>query len=1225
MADLVIAPGDHLHYSDSFILNELVIADCYHEHVPDTLGFYFFTDFSEYTTGLALTDWTERWDTSNVSNTVQAATWEHSLGKKVLYDNNSAARKFLSWDDFDGYDNENVDILILFNITSTMASNPVRVGARCSGASSSENGYFVQATGTNISLFRYVAGATTNIKQQEIKLYADSYYWIRFRVNDSSLKVKVWGYQTPQPYAWNIDETDTNITGNGWCGFGAYDIIDADIYYYAATLGGTASPEIPEAFTGIENFGALVPFYPANNSNVNYARAHGGTFVSNEPMYVTGMSVWCNSTHTSQIRLAVYTGGDLSTGPEGAELLVDLGQTSGSDTDQWVEVTCTPVLIPQGKPLWLVFKGNDSGFNFVSNDHPGSSGSFQNAKGRYAPTGVISTDETTSFPDPWPTDAGTFADLWYCMRISIQVSTKVLVIAGDYLEHYADNVALNTLEVADCYHLHVVDPDPLVLTTGAFELVIAGDYLDLVTDPVSLTQIHELAVALDNFHLHVVDPDPITILVILPTQEAYHDHVVDPDPLPLTQVHILAGLDAYHDVIDDPFYFILPLLVALDNFHLNIVDPDPLPLGVHLAVSNCFHSHMADDATLTEFFTLWGLDAFHDIYNDDPILEFDAVNVSWGDQRNGGGGLLFQSHTNYCGNTVLWPGCKVQINRFYINIGSTHDIQRRLAVYQGGDDPDNKEGASESDLIADFGLTSGSDTDQWIYVDAPSDTYLNNSHELVWLVTKADDESSNIIVKCGDEDEGVGYDFAIIGGGSYGTALKVTDDTGTPALDAEETVAFPSTFPELPDLNDDPGVHSAGAYSICMYLTFTVTSNVNLIVKPGVSEIVDDPLGYFVETEYMGVQDAFHLHEADPLALTQVHELAVNEAHHLFVDDPFYFVFDLLVALDNDHLHFADQADVVPIVPILAADCYHENIPDPIDLIQLHILTVAECYHAHDGPNIALTQEHNLAITDNHLLHFAQSSNLVEGLLLQIPESYHDVVSDPCEPVQVVNLLVAQGWFDHYADTFGLIPLLDIAETYHEHYSDALILSLHLVVAESNHEIATDPLTLTQDHSLVVLGAFHEHFADLADLTEVGTLVVNPCFHLHDGESIPFGVHLTIQEAYHEHFIDHISLVMALILADAYHLLDSDLLVIEQLHYLEIAGTGTNTSDNYHIVTSDNIAWGYLLPDLGHLSLVNATTDRTLNPCTPVLSLKWIEDQRDIEDVTTYRTMRKAA
>ena len=100
---------------------------------------------------------------------------------------------------------------------------------------------------------------------------------------------------------------------------------------------------------------------------------------------------------------------------------------------------------------------------------------------------------------------------------------------------------------------------------------------------------------------------------------------------------------------------------------------------------------------------------------------------------------------------------------------------------------------------------------------------------------------------------------------------------------------------------------------------------------------------------------------------------------------------------------------------------------------------------------------------------------------------------------------------------------------------------------------------------------------------------------------------------------------MSLAMADGYHVLDDDFIEFEQIHYLEIAGTGHNTFTNYHVVTSDEIDWGYLVADLGHLYLVNKTPDRAFEIRTPFTSLKQIQDQRDIENITVYRTLRKAA
>jgi hypothetical protein len=124
---------------------------------------------------------------------------------------------------------------------------------------------------------------------------------------------------------------------------------------------------------------------------------------------------------------------------------------------------------------------------------------------------------------------------------------------------------------------------------------------------------------------------------------------------------------------------------------------------------------------------------------------------------------------------------------------------------------------------------------------------------------------------------------------------------------------------------------------------------------------------------------------------------------------------------------------------------------------------------------------------------------------------------------------------------------------------------------------------------------------------------------------IPLTVHLTIQEAYHEHYGDLLPLTLPLFVAETFHALEDDFLSFEQRHFLEIAGTSHNTDYNYHVMTSDEIRWGYLVADLGTLSIVDVTPDRTFQVNTALRSFKSIPETRDIKNITVYRSMRNAA
>ncbi len=199
-------------------------------------------------------------------------------------------------------------------------------------------------------------------------------------------------------------------------------------------------------------------------TNVSFARAMGGTSPNEDSMILKSVSIYVGNTHNSQIRLGVYSGGNLSTGPDGATRLCDGNITSGNGTNQWLTLTCADTAIPKNTPLWIAFKGNDSNFAVRYSTNSGDGGDFQTARGRFNST-AVSTSESTSYPVTWPADGGTFADFWYSAYLTyesgageatctnwtagtIPATTGNGSLCGDYVE------------TADTYTLYARGTDP---------------------------------------------------------------------------------------------------------------------------------------------------------------------------------------------------------------------------------------------------------------------------------------------------------------------------------------------------------------------------------------------------------------------------------------------------------------------------------------------------------------------------------------------------------------------------------------------------------------------------------------------------------------------------------------------------------------------------------------------------------------------------------------------
>lgn len=366
------------------------------------------SDFSEYVTGNQPNDWTARWVVANVTYTVEAAAEACAMGKKLYIDNNAAARHLISCDDMDGA----VDVDIIALVKTSVLASGIRICARASGAAGSEYSYVVAITATDVNLFKYVNGVSTGIGTVNVTLSTSGYYWIRFKLSGTSLKVKLWEYDQVEPYHWILDDTDSDISSGGWIGISSYAISDSYCYYFAATDVGNVT--FPVAYKQDKTFGCINNAFYSLAAGFNGTRIIGGYF-QHSGRQLTGVKIWVAGTHTSQFRLAVYRGGALND-PSGATLLHDFGLTTGAAINQWLTYTCSPINIAANDVLWFALKGNDGNFHIRYTVNPATCGNYQIVRGRYAST-AVSSDETVAYPNPWPADSGSFADYWFKLRI----------------------------------------------------------------------------------------------------------------------------------------------------------------------------------------------------------------------------------------------------------------------------------------------------------------------------------------------------------------------------------------------------------------------------------------------------------------------------------------------------------------------------------------------------------------------------------------------------------------------------------------------------------------------------------------------------------------------------------------------------------------------------------------------------------------------------------------
>lgn len=176
----------------------------------------YFNDFNSYTTGLAPSDWTERTNTGVISSTVVVGGSDKILSVVKT----SSSRTMMSWNAIDGDGStDNIEILTKYNFAVVTSTVVAGVALRASGASGSESQYHVTNFGAQLRLAKIVSGMVITISQTaSLSLTANTWYWLRFRANSTSLKARIWADGGEEPGTWAIDTTDSAVSGTGWGG-----------------------------------------------------------------------------------------------------------------------------------------------------------------------------------------------------------------------------------------------------------------------------------------------------------------------------------------------------------------------------------------------------------------------------------------------------------------------------------------------------------------------------------------------------------------------------------------------------------------------------------------------------------------------------------------------------------------------------------------------------------------------------------------------------------------------------------------------------------------------------------------------------------------------------------------------------------------------------------------------------------------------------------------------
>lgn len=214
----------------------------------------YWEDWSGSTIGAAPTGWTERFQVTYGSSTVESHV-DGPAGRRLRIDMGSARRFGLSMNAVDSdVDRATVKIRALMaapGLTSALAIS-AGVFGRGAGSASSETAYvsaFFQSdasadTRRNV-LQKYVSGTSTTVDQGDAPGFTvGDMYWIGLECSGTSIRYTLATAAAPSTLLHDKTVTDSSISAAGWVGLFAFNSVTSPYYFYAVGIG-TDGDEAP--------------------------------------------------------------------------------------------------------------------------------------------------------------------------------------------------------------------------------------------------------------------------------------------------------------------------------------------------------------------------------------------------------------------------------------------------------------------------------------------------------------------------------------------------------------------------------------------------------------------------------------------------------------------------------------------------------------------------------------------------------------------------------------------------------------------------------------------------------------------------------------------------------------------------------------------------------------------------------------------------------------------
>jgi len=209
----------------------------------------YFTNFSEYTTGVQPTDWTKRFH-ATFDWLVEDDAGATGGKKLVCQEATASDRNGLSWDAIDG-DVNRADGTTYARIRFPTISSNDEILMMIRGVGSDTNETAIRSgprpDNSQIEIAKYVNASFLFITTYTFSFTENVWYDVEAQSIGTSQKLKVWLASDPKPTAWQIDTTTSTPTAAGWVGLFRFDTGLVEIDRFGFGSGTDAAPTAPVA------------------------------------------------------------------------------------------------------------------------------------------------------------------------------------------------------------------------------------------------------------------------------------------------------------------------------------------------------------------------------------------------------------------------------------------------------------------------------------------------------------------------------------------------------------------------------------------------------------------------------------------------------------------------------------------------------------------------------------------------------------------------------------------------------------------------------------------------------------------------------------------------------------------------------------------------------------------------------------------------------------------